>query len=191
MSSEPTNSAPPKEGTLEEKPAATEEKPTTTEHTPEVSGDRKASVAEVGQWHKTHHDFQEHGHNPSRQEGVTENNDLALRYSHEHQHQHLHHGRTSISGRHDDILYAKGTTLDKHVPTQDFSHHPHSVDAKDQLYGGSSDSTDAEKGGLHATRVSTTGTNDGENAGRKYRFSTFYAKYKIFFHLFIWLLFTG
>lgn len=170
---------------MEDKPVALEDKPAPTTETAET---RKGSVAEVGQWHKTHHDFPEHGHNPSLQTDVQENGDLALRYSHEHQHQHLHHGRTSISNRHDDILYAKGTDLDKHVPTQDFSHHQkhpaHSIDTKDQLYA----VTDAEKGGLTPTRVST---DDGEKAGRKYRFSTFYARYKIFFHLFIWLFFTG
>ena len=147
------------------------------------------SVAQEGDWHKTHHDFQAHGHNPSMQKEVHENPDLTLHYSHEHQHNHLHHGRASLSGRHDDILYAKGTTFDKpDIPDQDYSHHlkhpSHAIDTKDQAYG----DTDAEKGGMSPTKVSTNET--GED-GRKHKFSHFYRKYKIFFHLFIWLLFTG
>ena len=144
------------------------------------------SVAQEGEWHKTHHDFQEHGHNPSRQKSVEENPDIALHYSHEHQHNHMHHNRTSLSGRHDDILYAKGVDQ-PHIPKQDFSHHKHpshSVDTKDHDYSES----DPEKGGMSPTKVST---NENGDDGRKHRFSHFYRKYRIFFHLFIWLVFTG
>ncbi len=150
----------------------------------------RESTAQEGDWHKTHHDFQEHGHNPSRQKSVEENPDMALHYSHEHQHNHLHHGRASLSGRNDDILYSKG--VDKaHVPDQDFSHHhkhpSRAVDAKDQAYSES----DPEKGDLSPTKISTNETGITGEDGRKHRFSRFYRKYKIFFHLFIWLFFTG
>lgn len=182
MSTDPsTTTGPPKDTMAEQKPVA-------SEATPAASNPHgRDSIVQEGEWHKTHHDFGEHGHNPSLQKDVQENPDLALRYSHEHQHQHLHHGRNSLSGRHDDILYAKGVDA-SHIPPQDYSHHhtvpENSVDSKDQRFS----VTDAEKGDLSPSKVST---NEGERAGRKYRFSGFYSKYKIFFHLFIWLFFTG
>ena len=175
MSSEPTNTSPPKD-VVAEKPVET------------ANPHGRDSIPAEGDWHKTHHDFQEHGHNTSTQKDVSENPDLTLHYSHEHQHNHMHHGRTSLSGRHDDILYAKGTTFDKpHVPDQDFSHHKlpsHSVDAKDQAYSES----DPEKGGMSPTKIST---NESGADGRKHRFSSFYRKYRIFFHIAIWLFFTA
>ena len=185
MSSDPTNTSPPKDEVSEVKPAATEQK------IADAKPHGRDSIAAEGDWHKTHHDFQEHGHNPTLQRSVEENPDLTLHYSHEHQHNHMHHGRTSLSGRHDDILYAKGTTFDKpHIPDQDFSHHhsklpSHMIDSKDQAY---TETDDTEKGGFSPTKVST---NDSTNDGRKHRFSRFYRKYKIFFHLFIWLVFTA
>ena len=146
------------------------------------------SIAQEGNWHKTHHDFQEHGHNPSRQQNVEENPDMALHYSHEHQHNHMHHGRASLSGRHDDILYSKDVD-NAHVPDQDFSHHHKhpQVDTKDHL----SSESDPEKGGMSPTKINTNETGITGEDGRKHRFSRFYRKYKIFFHLFIWLFFTG
>ena len=145
-------------------------------------------VAVDGDRHHTHHDIPAHGHNPSTQHHVEQNPDLALHYSHEHQHDHLHHGRVSLAGRHDDILYAKGTNFDKsNITDQDHSHHHHikaGIETNDHEYSGSSD---AEKGGLTPTKVSTNDVEDG----KKHRFSRFYRKYKIFFHLFIWLFFTG
>ena len=174
MSSDPNSTGPPKDALPEQKPI-------------EANPQGRDSIAQEGDWHKTHHDFQEHGHNPSAQKNVQENPDLSLRYSHEHQHNHLHHGRTSLSGRHDDVLYSKGTTFDKsNIPTQDFSHHhkQHLIDTKDQAYN----QTDAEKGSLSLAEVSTNETSDD---ARRHRFSRFYRKYKIFFHLFIWLFFTG
>lgn len=151
------------------------------------------ATAHEGDRHHQGHDLPAHGHNPSVQPGVKENEDLTLHYSHEHQHDHMHHGRTSLAGRHDDILYARGTTEDQHIVHQDHSHTVQhhqkgahvGVDARDQA----SSEIDAEKGdvGVAATKTDTVETEDG----RKHRFSRFYRKYKIFFHLFIWLVFTG
>ena len=136
---------------------------------PEEKG-RTDSVAIEGDRHHTHHDIPAHGHNLSTQKSVEENPDITLHYSHEHQHDHMHHGRTSLTARHDDILYAKGTTFDKsNVGDQDHSHHHHT------------------KAGVSPTKISTNDVEDGQ----KHRFSRFYRKYKIFFHLFIWLVFTG
>ncbi|OAL39828.1 hypothetical protein AYO20_00740 [Fonsecaea nubica] len=147
--------------------------------------------AEIGDRRRTHHDIPAHGHNPSLQKDVDENPDLALHYSHEHQHKHLHHGRPSLSGRHDEVLYADGTTIDQHVAgknPQDYVKHQlrhpsEAVNEKDFIT-----MDDAEKGDVNPARVSTNGS---EEEGKQHRLSRVYSKYKILVHLFIWLLFTG
>ncbi|KAI1609526.1 CNT family concentrative nucleoside transporter [Exophiala viscosa] len=137
---------------------------------------------------QTHNDVPAHGHNPSKQTGVDENPDLTLRYSHEHQHNHLHHNRASMAGRHDEVLYAEGTTYDKsnigEKGPQDYStHHLRTgpVNEKDFV------AMEAGK----ATIEGPTATNVSEDEGRTHRVSRMYAKNKIFVHLFVWLLFTG
>jgi concentrative nucleoside transporter, CNT family len=176
--------------------------PATADQTPEPMTSTPApayegnATAHEGERHHQGHDLPAHGHNISSQTAgsVRPNEDLALHYSHEHQHDHMHHGRTSLAGRHDDILYARGTTEDQHIGHQDHSHtvehHRKSaqigVDSKDHSYS----ETDAEKGDIGVEPADRVGTNETED-GRKHRFSRFYRKYKIFFHLFIWLVFTG
>jgi len=145
---------------------------------------------ETGLHRETHHDIPEHGHNVSKQTDVDENPDLTLHYSHEHQHNHLHHNRTSLAGRHDEVLYAEGTTFDKsnigEGNPQDYkAHHlrqQNPVDEKDFV------ATDAEKGGVGPMTVDSNGS---EEEGRNHRVAWTYARYKIFVHLFIWLFFTG
>lgn len=138
---------------------------------------------------ETHHDIPAHGHNPSAQKGVDENPDLALHYSHEHQHKHLHHGRPSLSGRHDEVLYADGATFDRPNvndpgPQDYIKHHLRSerADEKDFV------TMDTEKGAIDPSRTETTGS---EVEGKGHRLPRIYSKYKIFVHLFIWLVFTG
>ena len=145
---------------------------------------------ETGLHRETHHDIPEHGHNVSKQTDVDENPDLTLHYSHEHQHNHLHHNRASLAGRNDELLYAEGTTFDKsnigEVNPQDYkAHHLRQqspVDEKDFA------AADAEKGGVGPMTVDTNGS---EEEGRNHRVARTYSRYKIFVHLFIWLLFTG
>ena len=153
------------------------------------------ATAHEGERHHQGHNLPAHGHNPSTQLGVRPNEDMTLHYSHEHQHNHMHHGRSSLAGKHDDILYARGTTEDQHIGHQDYSHSashhqklPIEVDTKDTVYSESDEKgVDPEKGGVSPTKLATGETNDG----RKHRFSRFYSKYKIFFHLFIWAFFTA
>ncbi|KIW19043.1 hypothetical protein PV08_03333 [Exophiala spinifera] len=152
--------------------------------------------AEAGDAHSkdptAHHDIPEHGHNPSKQTGVDENPDLTLHYSHEHQHKHLHHDQHALSGRHDEILYAEGTTFDPsnigEVGPQDYkTHHlrpQHHVDEKDFI------AADAEKGVIG--KIGHPDSSDSDQGdSRSHRFRRAYVNYKIFVHLFIWLFFTG
>ena len=122
------------------------------------------ATAHEGERHGVHHDLPEHGHNPSSQRGVAQNEDITLHYSHEHQHNHMHHAPGALTGRTDDILFAKGTTLDKsNIHEQDHSHHAHShlpmTETKDHIYNETTTSSDiekeAEKGEFDATRVDT------------------------------------
>ena len=154
------------------------------------------ATAHEGERHGVHHELPEHGHNPSSQRGVAQNEDMTLHYSHEHQHNHMHHAPGALSGRADDILFAKGTTLDKsNIHEQDHSHHAHShltmTETKDHIYNDTTTSSDiekeAEKGDFNATRVDTNDIDDP----KKHRFSRFYRKYRLFFHIFIWLVFTA
>ena len=150
--------------------------------------------AEGGERRRTHHDIPAHGHNPSLQQGVDENPDLTLHYSHEHQHKHVHHGRPSLVDKHDDVLYAEGTTTDNHLAfvnnnPQDYVKHELRRPSEQIHEKDFSNSSDAEKGVLEdPSRVLTNGSDDD---GKKHRTSRTYAKYKIFVHIFIWLFFTG
>lgn len=147
--------------------------------------------AEGGERRRTHHDLPEHGHNLSMQRSVDENPDLALHYSHEHQHKHLHHGQPALVGKHDEVLYADGTTTDQHYVKQnpqDYTKHQlrppiEQVNEMDFINNG-----DAEKGEVDATQLTTTSSEDD---GKKHRVSRTYARYKVFAHIFIWVLFTA
>ena len=152
-----------------------------------------SAPAEGGERRRTHHDIPDHGHNLSMQQSVDENPDLALHYSHEHQHKHLHHGRPSLAGKHDEVLYAEGTDIDNHLGfvnngPQDYEKHQLRKPSEQIHEKDFSNSSDAEKGIVDPTRIMT---NSSEDDGKKHRFSRTYAKYKIFAHIFIWLFFTG
>lgn len=126
-----------------------------------------------------------HGHNPSMQHNVESNPDLALHISREHEHAHLHHNKASEKGRKESVTYSKDTTYERSsIPDQNPQehdlhrrHHPEK--------GGGVVEEDPEKGKISPTKMSE------EEDPKSHKFSHFYAKYRIFFHLFIWLLFTG
>ena len=140
-----------------------------------------------------------HGHNPTHQKDVHPSNDLALHLSHEHAHDHLHHSKRASIGRAPDVVYSEGTTYEKsNVPEQDPStaelhkRHVHgasisgpgTVNEKDIII-----MADAEKGTVESGKFSSSDEEEKEKPRAK--FSTFYAKYRIFFHLLIFLFFTG
>jgi CNT family concentrative nucleoside transporter len=117
--------------------------------------------------------------------------DLALHASHEHTHQHLHHDARAEKGRTDEVVYSTGTTAEKStIPNQDpldnvmhRRQHEHGVSEKETGIAYDDKSYDAEKGDI---------TSSGEEKDPKnHKFSNFYAKYRIFFHVFFLLLFTG
>ena len=134
--------------------------------------------------HRSQNSFPQHGHNASSQQDVRQNPDLALHFSREHQHQHLHHSERAEAGRTDEVVYSKDTTFGKeHGP-----HVPEQIHEDQQLHHRHHEKNnaiqDAEIGELGLVA-------SDEDEPKKHRFSRFYARYRIFFHLFIWLLFTG
>ncbi|OCK85845.1 sodium/nucleoside cotransporter 1 /nucleoside cotransporter 1 [Lepidopterella palustris CBS 459.81] len=134
-----------------------------------------------------------HRHNASPMPGVVPNNDPALDVAHEHHHAHLHHDAFAEKGRHDDIVYSKGTTDEPSViPNADpldnalhRRHHPERK-GKDIEKDGGLDVEDVEKGSMSPVH----GSGHDEDP-QSHIFSNFYAKYRIFFHIFIGMLFTG
>lgn len=94
--------------------------------------------------------------------------DPALNAEHQHHHPHVHHANKS----NDDVAYTVGTTPDSAPPIQ-FE--------KDAIPS----SSDLERG----SRSSNEGAVVTEKPRRN--FSHFYRKYKIFFHVFWFVLFTG
>lgn len=126
----------------------------------------------------------EHVHNASAQQHVIPNNDPVLDTSHEHSHGHLHHSTHAQQGRQDDVVYSQGTTFEKstipHQDPQDHDLHRRHLANETKMATGT---VDPEKGALTPVR--------SEEDPQTHTVSTFYAKLRIFFHMFIWLFFTG
>ncbi|KAL8900001.1 MAG: hypothetical protein Q9192_001288 [Flavoplaca navasiana] len=125
-------------------------------------------------------------HNSSAQQNVEKNNDPALNTANEHTHTHLHHTAHAEQGR-DEAEYSKGTTYeDSNIPSQD----PHDQTFHRRRLPDASGPklapavADTEKGNFSP--------DDRSNEDpRTHTFSTFYLKYRIYFHLFVWLFFTS
>ena len=122
-------------------------------------------------------------HNASVQHHVEKNNDPALNVANEHTHAHLHHSAKAEEDR-DETEYSKGTTYEKStIPNQD----PHDQDLHRRHAPNSPkapvDVADTEKGNYSPNR--------SDEEPRTHKLSNAYSKYRVFFHLFVWLLFTG
>lgn len=131
-----------------------------------------------------------HQHDSSTQHHVAPDADPALDAAHHHRHAHLHHDAFAEAGRQDDAVFSTGTTAEPSViPDPDpldhglhRRHHPERAD----IEKGVAVEYDAEKGDISPMR-----TSDQEKDPQNHTFARFYAKHRIFFHLFVALLFTG
>lgn len=124
-------------------------------------------------------------HNASAQHHVVENDDPAFDKSNEHPLRHLHHTEHAGQGSIHDPVYSEGTTSEKStIPHQESQHHElarrRSVDPSNVGAG----MRDTEKGDLSPGGLE-------EEDPQTHTFSSFYRRYRIFFHLFVWLFFTG
>ena len=125
-------------------------------------------------------------HNASWQDDVAPNYDPALDVSHEHRHSHIHHSAAALRGHeHETVVYSTGTTADRSVVPDDKTHDYH-VQQRRRDLSDDEDVDSAEKGAavdsVEAIPVKEKG---------KGRFARFYARWKIFFHIFVFLFFTG
>ena len=126
-------------------------------------------------------------HNTSSQHPVVENDDPALGESrkHTHNHGHMHHDKHAEQGRKDEVVYSKGTVLERStIPHQDPQDHDLARRRHADPSKGSTEIMDSEKGAMSPERLD-------EGDPQSHTLSNFYLKYRIFFHLFIWLVFTG
>ncbi|KAF2813121.1 H+/nucleoside cotransporter-like protein [Mytilinidion resinicola] len=139
-------------------------------------------------------DVGEHKHNSSPQVGVVPNTDPALDVSHEHAHQHLHHSAFAEKGRTDEIVYSKGTTQEPQTvpdadPNDDYLRRRHHVAPEKGHHPGQE--KDIEAGNVEDVEdknsLSPRVTEDPQN----HRFAKFYSQWKIVFHVFLGMLFTG
>jgi concentrative nucleoside transporter, CNT family len=122
------------------------------------------------------------GHDASQNLRVG-NPDPALEVSHEHHHEHLHHDAKIT--REESTVYTKGTTDEPHIiPHADplDGVHKRNVNASYEK-GEDVRVADTEKGNISSL--------EEEEDPREHKLSNLYAKYKVFVHLFIFLLFTG
>jgi concentrative nucleoside transporter, CNT family len=142
------------------------------------------SSASAPEIHDPHIPKAKHGHNTSTQHDVELNSDLALHLSREHHHQHIHHTAHAQEGRTDEVAYYKGTTseISTVLGTDPRDHNLHRRHHPEK--NGFADG-DAEQG------ENISPIQEEENNPQTHPFSRFYTSLRIFFHIFIFLLFTG
>lgn len=100
------------------------------------------------------------------QDKARAHNDPVLKKSLEHQHAHLHHDANAKKGGEDEVVYSHTTTMENaHVS------------------GRSAHMVEPEKSSLDQL--------SSEEDPQTHTLSSFYSKYRLLLHLFIWLLFTG
>ncbi|KAF2154765.1 CNT family concentrative nucleoside transporter [Myriangium duriaei CBS 260.36] len=137
-------------------------------------------------------------HNSSLQTGVVPSTDPALDTANEHNHEHLHHGASSLDrNRHEDVVYASGPGADAHsIPSTAVPHEK--TDGLHQRHVGTDNSSpaDIEKGAV-GYNVSKNELGYNENSASEeldpqhHGFARFYKHYRIVFHAFLAMLFTG
>jgi concentrative nucleoside transporter, CNT family len=137
-------------------------------------------------------------HNSSPMPGVVPNPDPALDIAKEHQHPHLHHGAHAEKGHteHDHMAYTTGTTKEPHIipdasPLDDQLHRRHHPErhAGHDIEKSGGLAYDEEKGSMSKPRSSDDPVVEVDS--QRHLVSKFYATYRMFFHLFIGLFFTG
>lgn len=123
---------------------------------------------------------------------MVHNLDPALDPAREHHHEHLHHDAHAEKGRHDDPVYTIGTTAEKSdIPDQDpMDHALHRRHHPERGSGDKSIEKDPTVAYDHKYDAEK-GAPEQEADPKSHKVSRFYRKYRIFFHLFLLLLFTG
>lgn len=122
--------------------------------------------------------------NPSPKQNVVKDSHAALQDSTEHHHDHVRYNIQSRKSQENDVTHSydailEGTTI-HHQDSQDCERHRkrHADMSK-----GLGVAVDPEQNNVGLGRF--------EEDAQSHTFSTFYRKYRVFFHLFIWAVFTG
>ena len=127
-------------------------------------------------------------HNTSAQANVVRNTDPALDISHEHHHGHLHHSAVAIKNREDEVSYSKRTTDEPSTtPRADIMdnslHHRHKAEEPGSYSAKEIRVQDEEKGAMSAAA--------SDEDPRHHALSNLYSRFRIFVHVFLFMLFTG
>ena len=123
-------------------------------------------------------------HNPSLQQNFVPTDVPTLQSSHERHHHHMHHDPHGEKERDNEAIYSYGAAIEgSTVPHQDLQDHDlhkrrHADMVKEPVAA-----VDPEQG----TRTPSL----PEEYPQVHTISNFYKRYRIFFHLFIWAVFTG
>jgi CNT family concentrative nucleoside transporter len=135
-------------------------------------------------------DIKRGDHNASPMTGVAHNPDPALDISHEHHHEHLHHTAFAEKGHTEHVAYTTGTTDEPSII-------PHADHRDHHLHLHERTSVDVEKnGGLDVKNHGSLDRRESDDvvegdAPRRRTFKSYYRQYKVFFHVFLAMLFTG
>lgn len=123
-----------------------------------------------------------HNREASIEYNKVQSRDPSLSNSDSHHYRLSHHDANASLGQKEEVTYPKATTYNEKIDPQTKTdlQQEHQPDA---LKGPSSDVVDPENAEL--------GHVSSEIDARTHTFSGFYSKHRIFFHLFIWLFFTG
>ena len=125
----------------------------------------------------------DHRTSAQHQEALSHNSAADL--AHQHNHGHVHHDADAEQGRDDELAYFKESTVEKSIPPhQDPQHHDLHRRHHPDGHQNSVDVLDAEKGAIDSILSE-------EEDRQSHKVSGFYTKYRVFFHLLIWLFFTG
>ena len=116
-------------------------------------------------------------HNLPLPGSVKSNHDSASKKSLEHQHAHLHHSTNAKREGEDEVVYSQDKGLETtKIPMQNAA-------GLANVSEGRSNLVEPEKGSLDQF--------SSEDDPQSHTLSSFYSRYRLFFHLFIWLVFTA
>ena len=114
------------------------------------------------------------GHNPSPIQDVIQNDIPAIPSPHEHNSEHMHQDEHTDRGRKDGIAYSCGTTFEKSSTTpQDPPHH---------------DLHWRQHGDMAKEPVAPSHSSEDPQT---HSFPKFHTRYRLFFHVFLGIIFTG
>ena len=125
----------------------------------------------------------------STQQTENRNDDTVLDEANEHHHAHIHHNANAEEGREEEVVHSKGTTLEPRIiPHQDPQDHgEHHEKQAGKTEKSIASYSDPENGSSSLA----LGHIESDEDPQAHTASTFYQKYRLIFHLIIWLFFTA